>query len=79
VSILGGASKHQVDVQAPSGKVWCIDTHITKETADFWRKEGLTVWESVNTIPKWWVDIGGSVRLWCFVQDVLRFKNPWEG
>ena len=67
---------HSVVVKG-RGHTWIIDTYITKATAQDWRNDGLTVWEVLNTIPKWWVDMGGSVRLWCFVQDVLHLKNPW--
>ena len=69
---------HSVVHVAPRGKTWLIDTYITRETAEFWREQGVDVRETLNTIPKWWVDAGFSVRLWCFWQDVFHFKNPWN-
>jgi hypothetical protein len=68
---------HSVTVRG-KGHTWCIDTYITLATAQDWRDDGLEVYETLNTIPKWYVDLGGSVRLWCFVQDVFHFKNPWS-
>ncbi len=43
---------------------------------DDWRADGLVVDEVVNIIPEWVADIG-MVRPWCFVQDLLNFKNPF--
>lgn len=68
---------HSVIVRG-RGHTWCIDTYITKATAQDWRDDGLDVREILNTIPKWWVDAGLSVRLWCFCQDVIHLKNPWK-
>ena len=69
---------HDVVIKAPSGKTWLCDTYITRETAQFWRDQGLEVRETLNSIPAWWVDAGFSVRLWCFCQDVFHFKNPFK-
>lgn len=42
-----------------------------------WRADGLQVFEVVNSIPEWAVDLG-LTRAWCFMQDVFNFKNPWS-
>lgn len=68
---------HSVTVRG-NGHTWLIDTYITREIAQVWRDDGVEIHEVINRIPKWYVDMGGSVRLWCFVQDVFHFKNPWS-
>lgn len=46
---------------------------------DEWRADGLEVFELVNTIPAWVADQGlWAIKLWCFLQDVFNFKNPFE-
>ena len=34
-----------------------------------WRSDGLVIDEVINTIPRWWVDLGFSVKLYCDIQD----------
>lgn len=66
---------HSVIVRG-KGATWCIHAYITKQTAQDWRDDGLDVTEILNVIPEWWVNWGLPVRLWCFVQDCIHFKNP---
>ena len=42
-----------------------------------WRADGLEVFEIENTIP---VGVAGFglTRAWCFVQDLIHFKNPFR-
>ncbi len=68
--------RHSVEVRGKRS-TWCIDTYITRQTAQDWRDDGLTVHEVLNSIPAWWVDAGLPVGWWCFWQDVFNFKNPW--
>jgi hypothetical protein len=44
---------------------------------DEWRADGLDVNEIENMIPEWVAD-AGLVRPWCFLQDLLNFRNPWR-
>ena len=30
-----------------------------------------------NTAPEWVVDFG-LLSVWCFIQDIWSFKNPWR-
>ena len=76
MSLVGGEILHSVTVQGRE-RTWSIATYITKATADDWRADGLEVSETINSIPLWAVEAGIPVRGWFFVQDVLRFKNPW--
>lgn len=43
-----------------------------------WEEDGLSVWITVNVIPAWVARLG-LIRIWCFVQDVFNFKNPFGG
>lgn len=43
-----------------------------------WRADGLEISEVVNVIPEWVVNVG-LLKPWCFMQDLLGFKNPWGG
>jgi len=38
-----------------------------------WRADGLEVSEVENVIPE-----RAPVRLWCFLQDLFHFRNPWR-
>ena len=49
-------------------KIWGIDTNISAETADAWRKDGLKVDRNEGSIPKC---IGFPVRLWFFIRDAF--------
>jgi hypothetical protein len=42
-----------------------------------WQADGLDVFEIENVIPEWVADLG-LVRPWCFLQDLLNFRNPWR-
>lgn len=44
---------------------------------DDWRADGLKVFEVVNSIPEWAVNLG-LTHIWCRMQDVFNFKNPWS-
>lgn len=42
-----------------------------------WREDGLEIHEIYNSIPEWIVDMR-LTRLWCFVQDLFHFRNPFR-
>ena len=42
-----------------------------------WRADGLEVFEIENTIPVGVAGLG-LTRAWCFVQDLIHFKNPFR-
>lgn len=69
-----------------SKKLMCVDVRGNRKQWGFmfygdpkhladWRADGLVVDEVENIIPEWVVDLG-LVRPWCFLQDLLNFKNP---
>jgi hypothetical protein len=49
------------------------ETEFLKE----WQDDGLDVFLIENTIPEWVANLG-LVRVWCFLQDVFNFRNPWR-
>jgi hypothetical protein len=63
-------------------KTWSFNFYADPRFMDEWRADGLDVAEVLNTIPAWWVEFWPawfpSARVWCFVQDILNFKNPWS-
>lgn len=42
-----------------------------------WRRDGLEIDEIENIIPQWAVSCG-LTRVYCFLQDTLNFKNPFD-
>lgn len=58
-------------------KGWSFEFMGNPRYIEEWTADGLEVWEAVNTIPTWVVDLG-LTRAWCFLQDVFNFKNPWS-
>ena len=42
-----------------------------------WRDDGLEVYEIVNEIPEWVVNLG-LTKIWCFFEDLLYFRNPFK-
>jgi hypothetical protein len=55
---------------------WAFDVYASPEYVAEWRADGLTVEEISNVVPNWIVEIG-LTRVWCFVQDLFHFKNPF--
>ena len=52
-------------------KRWSFRVTGTPQHLADWRADGLEVDEVVNTIPTW-----APCRLWCWAQDVFRFRRP---
>lgn len=57
-------------------KTYSFDVIGDPKYLDEWRAEDIDINELINTIPKWVVDIG-MTKPWCFVQDIINFKNPF--
>ena len=51
-------------------KEWCFEVWVDPKYIEEWRADGLRIDELINTIPKWWVDLGLPVKAWCWMQDV---------
>jgi hypothetical protein len=58
-------------------KNYCFEVLVDPQYVEEWRADGIEIYELVNTIPEWVVDIG-MLKTWCFVQDVFNFKNPFK-
>lgn len=56
-------------------KTYSLTVIADPQYLDEWQQDGLEIYELVNTIPVWVADLG-LVRPYCFVQDILNFKNP---
>jgi len=56
---------------------WSFPVLLDEKHIQEYRDDGLVVDEIVNTIPVWVVDCG-LTKLWCFLQDVFNFKNPFK-
>jgi hypothetical protein len=56
-------------------KKWLFEIEAKPEWVEDWREDGLTVNLIENIIPEWWVNMGFSVKLWCFIQDI--FRKDW--
>ena len=52
-------------------KTWSFRVQGTPEHLADWRADGLEVDELINTVPAW-----APFRLWCWAQDVFRFRRP---
>lgn len=52
---------------------WCFRFYGDPAHLDDWRADGLDVYAVENVIPRW---AGMWARLWCWVQDIINFKNP---
>lgn len=48
---------------------WEIRFRASPECVADLRAVGAVIYEVVNVIPQWWVDLGLPVRLWCWMQD----------
>jgi hypothetical protein len=58
-------------------KRWSFSFYADPKHVDDWRIDGLNVTLIENTIPIWVVDYK-LIRPWCFMQDILNFKNPFR-
>lgn len=66
----------QVVVMGRQGK-WAFSFYGDPADLPTWQADGLEVMVVENTISLWAVECG-LTRLWCFVQDVLNFRNPFR-
>lgn len=58
-------------------KTWGFHFYGDPQYIDEWRADGLNVNVIEAVIPEWVADLG-LVRPWCFMQDLLSFRNPWR-
>jgi hypothetical protein len=58
-------------------KEWCIEIEAEQSWVNDWEDDGLVIRHIRNMIPHWWVNMGFSVKTWCFFQDILNFNNPF--
>lgn len=56
---------------------WSVKCDMSQAQIDAMRDDGIELFEVVNSIPMWVVELG-LVRPWCFFQDVFNFRNPFE-
>lgn len=56
-------------------KTWCFSFYGDPKYLADWRADGLTVNVIENTIP---MNAPIPVRWWCFLQDLVNFRNPWR-
>lgn len=68
---------YSVEVQ---GKyhTWHFYTYVNSKFVQEWRDDGVEIVQIMNTVPVWIVDLG-LTRIWCFLQDIWDFKNPFTG
>lgn len=57
-------------------KQWCFNFKGDPKHLEEWRADGLEVYEVVNSIPDWAVDLG-LTHIWCKVQDLWRWVRLW--
>ena len=50
---------------------WIFPVWVDPKYINDWREDGLKIDEIVNIIPKWYVDLGLPVKLWCIIQDFI--------
>jgi hypothetical protein len=56
---------------------WSFDVMVDPRFVEEWRADGIEIDEICNVIPEWIADLG-ITRLWCFVQDLFHFRNPFK-
>lgn len=56
---------------------WVFNIWAEPKCVEDWRADGLTVDRVLNEFPQW-VAILGLVKLWCFIEDLYYFRNPWK-
>jgi len=57
--------------------LWSFDVVLDTKYLEEYRADGLEVYVIENSFPTWVADIG-MVRVWCFFQDIINFKNPFR-
>lgn len=57
-------------------KTWCFNFKGDPKYLAEWEADGLEVYELLNTIPEWAVNMG-LTRIWCRVQDAWQWLRLW--
>lgn len=68
--------KMSITVKGKS-RTWCFEFIGDEQYLKEWRDDGLDISRTMNEVPVWVVDMG-LTRVWCFVQDVWNFRNPFK-
>jgi hypothetical protein len=55
---------------------WSFDVDIDPKYVEAWRDDGIDISEVFHVIPEWAVG-AGLLRVWCFIQDIFHFRNPF--
>ena len=58
-------------------KTWSFSFYFDPQYINEWRADGLDVVEIENVIPIWAQRLG-LTKIWCRLQDIFNFKNPWR-
>lgn len=58
-------------------KRWSFSFYGDPKYIPEWRADGLEVFEIENVAPALVADVG-LVSVWCFLQDLWNFKNPFR-
>lgn len=70
--------KHRYGVHIRGNQhLWIFHVDAPPEHVADWRADGLEVDELYNSIP-FWAQQAGLTLLWCFVQDIFHFRNPFR-
>lgn len=64
-----------ITVQGNQAK-WGFDFYGDPKYIQEWKADGLDIVQIENTIPMWVAEYG-LITQWCFMQDLLNFKNPF--
>lgn len=57
---------------------WCFIVYGDPKHLPEWRDDGLEIYLVEYSIPPWTLAFPGAY-VWCFLQDVFNFRNPWRG
>lgn len=58
-------------------KTWSFNFYGDPKYLPEWWEDGLPIGVIENTIPVWVANLG-MTRVWCFMQDVFNFRNPFR-
>ena len=67
---------HSITVRGKT-KEWMFDVYVERKYVKEWQEDGLEIAEVINQIPLW-VNDAGLTHIWCFLQDIFNFKNPFK-
>lgn len=65
-----------VDVRGKQHE-WGLNVPMSQDQIDAMREDGIEVNILVHTVPVWAAEVG-LLPLWCAVQDIWNFRNPFR-